>query len=83
MRRTPNGQVERMRQAALLGWETCPGTQNTDPHRRNYVQLEKLGEGTYATVYKVGLRHSRPSCFVTLAHWSYRAAREQRRKSSR
>jgi hypothetical protein len=22
---------------------------------RNYVQLEKLGEGTYATVYKVSL----------------------------
>lgn len=24
-------------------------------HGRNYVQLEKLGEGTYATVYKVNL----------------------------
>lgn len=23
-----------------------------DIHSRNYVQLEKLGEGTYATVYK-------------------------------
>ena len=25
-------------------------------YHRNYVQLEKLGEGTYATVYKVCLR---------------------------
>lgn len=58
MLRTPNGPVERLRQAALLGWGTYPDTQNTDPYRRNYVQLEKLGEGTYATVYKVGLRHS-------------------------
>jgi negative regulator of PHO system len=55
--------------------------QPTDPYRRNYVQLEKLGEGTYATVYKVGPRCSPSSALFSVPLASYPCSPEPQGRS--
>jgi len=54
----------RFRSTSTFRWPPTFVTPDESLTARNYVQLEKLGEGTYATVYKASYPSYR--CFAGL-----------------